>query len=307
MGKDRDIKYFIINITAPLLLSAVLLAGCTKRDLETYPTVLEISLEWPEGVRPTAAHLHIYHEDGNLLEIHEGLTDGYQGSLPPGNYMLIAHNQVAEHVAYDNIESHHQAVVYATTPDGRESTESCFLVEPHNVYGIGQHNEGTTFSVCEGDTTHLVVMPDRLTKNVRLHFNVKGIYGVTSLGGSLSGVSPSVLLCTCTSVPLSCLMSFEAEMSQQDQWLAALELFDLLAGEDSAPGTNNVNVVLEASGNRYGTVADITPALKDIIKGNGGTLPQDVELRVTLYFGPLGVLTATVTPWEEVEGGEGEI
>lgn len=294
-----------------MLLATVLFAACTKRDLEIRPGIVEVSFEWPEGAHPSAAHLHFYREDGRLLEIHDKLTEGYIGRLPVGDYLLIVHNEDARHVDYDDIESHQQAEVYATTPGGEAPTEGCLLAEPRNVYGAGEHDGGSKFSVRSGDTTRLTVTPERLTKNVRLYFRVKGMDDLASLSGTLNGVSPSVLFCNCTSLPISCRMAFEAQTYKSDdrkQLLASLSLFDLLTRTDSPEGTNTVDIVLNRTGGTsYRTTADITPALQNILLDHAGEFPSDIAVELSIAFGPLGVLTVTVSPWHEVDSGGGEI
>lgn len=309
--KKRNI--YKLTCLVAILITAIVAVSCTKRNLEIRPGMVEVAFEWPEGVQPAAAHLHFYREDGSLHEIHEGLTgSSHSFSLPEGNYMLITHNEDAGHVYYDNIENYHQAVVSATTPEGDEPSEGCLLAEPQSVYGIGCHDEGTAFGVRSGDTTCLRVKPVRLTKKIWIHFTTKGLENMVSLGGTLNGVSPSVLLCTCTCVPMSCRMAFGAERSAgraaSSDWQASLELFDLLTRADSPEGTNTMDIVSETTGGRrYETTVDITPTLQAIIQDNGGELPIDIAVEISLSANSLGVLMATVSPWVEVDGGGGEI
>lgn len=296
------------------MVTAILAFSCTKRDLEIRPGMVEVAFEWPEGVQPSSAHLHFYREDGGLYEIHDGLTESnHSFNLPDGNYMLIAHNEDADHVYYDNIDDYHGAVVSATTPEGDGPSEGCLLAEIHSVYGVGCHDAGTVFSVRSGDTTQLRVKPVRLTKNIRIYFTTTGMEDVVSLGGTLNGVSPSVLLCTCTNVPMSCRMAFDAKRSAgravSSNWQTSLELFDLLTRAESPERTNTMDIVSETADSvRYETSVDITPTLQAIIRDNGSEeLPSEIAVEVSLAISPLGVLMATVSPWVEVDGGGGEI
>lgn len=294
-----------------LFLSFVILFfGCTKRELELRPGLVNISLEWPEGVNPSGAHLHLYTVDGALLEAHEGLTDGYAGNLPDGEYRLMVHNEDAENVGYDGVELHHQAKVYAMPLERAIPDEGSLIAQPHNVYGVGAHDNGETFTVQANDTTHITVRPQLLTKTVKLYFDTRKVEGISSLEGVLDGVSPAVLLSSGASVSQSCRIFFTAQQISDPDYdrEATLEVFGLLTGPDSPDGVNKAEITIgTSSGEKFVSDVDLTSALQQIIQDNGGELPAETRVSLALSLDGLGVLSVSVTPWGETDAGGGGI
>lgn len=296
-----------VAFVALSLSFAVLFFGCTKRDLELRPGLVDISLAWPQGNHPASAHLHLYSSDGSLLEAHEGLTDGYAGNLPDGEYRLIVHNEDAQNVGYDGMEDHHQAKVYAMPLERDIPGEGSLLAQPHNVYGIGAHDDGETFTVRANDTTHITVRPQLLTKTVDLYFDTRRVNnGIVSLDGILEGVSPAVALSTGSSLSQSCRVAFTAEQISDPDYdrEAILEVFDLLVRPEATTGVNKVGITIgTSSGEKFVTEVDLTSTLQQIVQDNGGELPTETRVRVALSLDGLGVLSATVTPWGETDAG----
>lgn len=312
-----------------VLTAAVMLTGCVKRELEMRPAApeegtVEVGVVWPEGADCNAARLLIYDEAG-MLNCSEEFSAGenrFVCMLAAGNYRLILHNGDAQNVGYAATESHGTAEVYALNASGQKpSSQDDALAEPHKVYGIGRHDQGEHFTVTAGETLPLTVTPVRLTREVHFDFAVTGLDDVKSVVGTLSGVAPSVLLCTRECRQEAFGLPFEGVPhaprhgsarvkagAEPAYFRATLELFDLLTRKGSPAGTNGVEAVVTAGdGRSYPVQVDITEALQQLIDSGGDVFPVEIPLEIALEIDPVTAeVRVTVTPWDGGGTGGGD-
>ena len=297
-------------------VAALSLAGCVKRELEVRPDegYVEIALDWAgAGTSSRSARYLFYNESGALVHEVSGLTDGFKGTLPVGTYRVVVHNTDAAQVDWRGCEQYESAEVFAKTTDystGHHPTEGvpCIL-EPRDVFATGGCNESETVEVRQMDTTLLSVTPVELTKRVAVRFavEVNGGESVQSLRGVLGGVSHGYFPGKrCHNASSSCAMEFMAvpgTKAASDTYTARVNVFGLLATSQSPAGTNTVHVTLSLEDGSQSTgTFDLTPTLQQLIAANGGVLPDEIPLSVTLRVQEAG-LSATVEPW--IEGGTG--
>lgn len=329
MEMKRYTKRYM-RLAKVLVLGAAMLslAGCVKRELEIRPDegYVEIALDWSASdVASRSARYLFYDEAGALVKEESGVTDCFKGILPTGTYRVVVHNTDAEGVDFRGTDKHETAEVFAKTTDyseGHHPAEGvpCIL-EPRDVFAAGGCNESATVEVRQLDTTLLSVTPAKLTKRVKMLFRVNSSEEIRSLSGVLEGVAPGVFLhsgscnrssaCAVefTAVPgaetASAMKAAAGTKASGTGYTAALHVFELSTTAQSPEGTNRLNMRLSLANGAQATGSfDITSALKQIIAGNGGVLPEEIAVEVTLQVQAAG-LDATVEPWDESGTGSG--
>ncbi len=308
---------------------AVMLSGCVKRELEGTEGSAEIRLSWDCDEPPQAVRFLFYScETGALVKEVSGLADGFTGILPVGKYRLVVHNTDARQIDYRGTENYETAEVFAqeteyATPSHtlnkrvtRHDPGVPCILEPQAVYGTGICNEFETFEINFNKTTQATVTPISLTRQMEFHFTVKCDAVVESLTGVLDGVAPGVFLASGRhNASSSCALEFTAQAAPAQysdataqDYMARLGVFSLLTTPQSPEGTNTVYVTLTlADGRELSVHVDLTPTLKEIIADNGGEIPIEIPVEVTLEtYGISGELTATVTPWDDSGSGSGK-
>lgn len=322
-----EIKSLLRSALGACLLATVLLVtGCVKRDLELRPLPtetgkLELTLNWADGVSPIGARVYLYDDEGVFCQSVDCHSGGHVFDVPSGTYAMIVHNTDAQGVGYLGLESHATAVAYALNASGGAPMENELLSEPQNVYGIGQHDQGRTFTVEDNKITRITATAASLTKELALYIHITGLDIVTKVTGTMCGVSPSICFCTGKSGTLSCRQAFVAEPYLPQPLLAAtksltthqyasrMRLFDLLTRENSPAQTNTMDIAIEdGEGNVYSVSVDITQTLQQIISENEGILPINIALDVKLLVYPeLAKISSTVEEWKNGAGSDTDV
>lgn len=354
--KQNTIRITIRPVLAGLF-TVTLFAGCVKRDLEERPTVppegsgrAEITLDWNGDERPQTARFLFYDSNtGTLVKEVTGLTDGFAGELPAGEYRLVVHNTDALQVDYRGTDNYETAEVFAQETEYTHSIQTSItaaglghntdaagvghsgfygveqydavrsgltrhdpgvpcILEPQVAFGTGAFNESETIVVTPDATVKASVSATLLTKQMEFHFTVKSDVGVTSLKGVLTGIAPGMFIASQQhNAPTACAIEFTAMPETKAvtrNFLSRLSVFGLLTTPQSPDETNVINVVLTLDdGKVFQAKVDLTPTLKEIIADNGGTIPIEIPVDVTLEINGIEGLTATVKPWEEGTGG----
>ena len=300
-------------------LGAVLLAasGCVKRELEIRPDegYVEIALDWSgTGMSSRSARYLFYNEAGALVKEVSGLTDGFKGMLPTGDYRLVVHNTDAGQVDWRGCEQYESAEVFAQptqySTDHHPGEGVPCIQEPRDIFATGGCNESETVEVHQMDTTLLSVTPVKLTKRVAVRFEVETSEEIRSLHGVLGGVSHGFFPGKgCHNTSSSCAVEFMAvpeTKAASAAYKTEVSVFGLLTTSQSPAGTNTVHVTLSlGDGTQVTGMFDITPTLKQLIVANGGVLPDEIPLDVAIRV--LGTdLSATVEPWDESGEGSGD-
>lgn len=310
-------------VVAGFMIALAALAGCTKHKLaQAGDGKLEVTLDWGDEFAPTGARLYIYDSEGNFQHSTDCAVTMQTVELPAGDYRLIVHNTDAVGVGYTGMEQHGTAEVYALGVSENMPAEGEMVAEPCNVYGIGSHDQGESFTIRSGQSTGLNVVPVSLTKDVAFYFDVTGLEEVEEVSGKLHGVAPSMLICTGVPRQVSCSLPFtagpyvapaqSAALSGAGEpapmrYTAMLTLFDMLTREDSPQRTNYMDLTIKAAdGKTYTAEADITAALQEIIADNDGVLPIDIPLEVTVEVNTVTAEAgAVVMPWNDSGSGSG--
>lgn len=310
---------YISAATRVLLAAVLLLMGCVERELEMRPLygdgTAEISLDWGElSNPPQSARCLFYNEAGQLVKEIKGVTDVVEQTLYSGRYHLIVYNEDGRQVSYRGTESYETAEVFALPSTDIRAADLPCILEPQATYGTGTCRDGEWLVIKPGKTTRATVAPEALTRQVQVHFVVKGGLKVKVLTGVLNGVASSALLAT-GEIGSSerCALNFIAVISQSLQdgvvdvgrITAELDVFNLLVSPDCPAGTATTDLVLiDDADTRYDTSIDLTSVLKEIMLENGGTIPKEVSVEITIKK-TVGDITSTVRPWDDSGTGGG--
>lgn len=320
---------FTITNLCLLLLCAVALAGCVKRELEKLPGykngTLELTTSWPEGVVPAGARLLIYSKDGEFLEKHEisGTDSVFLCELEAGDYRIIMHNTNGQNTYFHNTDKHTTALVCAYPNVIPQAGAE--LIQPSNIFGVGAHDQGQIITIKEREVTAHKAVAERLTRQVAFYFKITGLETIEQIKGRLIGVSPGVLLGSGIALPVSCLQSYVAtylvdrkpllnrsprgKAITEEMWYETkIEFFDLMAQTrpDQTTSTQLSVAITDGQGQIYQITTDITSIVQDIILENGGFLPVEIPLEVDLNINAsINNITVSVTPWDETGTGDG--
>lgn len=316
MEMKRELTRYMRPARVMMLGVAMLsLAGCVKRELEIRPDegYVEIALDWTQAQSSRSARYLFYNESGALVKEVSGVTDCFKGTLPVGVYRLIVHNTDAGQVDWQGTEQYESTEVFAKETnysEGHHPAEGVPCIqEPREVFATGGCNESETVEVRQRDTTRLSVTPVELTKRVAVRFTVEanGDASVRSLRGVLGGVSHGFFPGKgCHNASSSCAVEFTAApgtKAASDAYTARVNVFGLLATSQSPAGTNTMHVTLDLDDGSQSTgTFDLTPTLQQLIAANGGVLPDEIPLDVTLRVQQEVGLSATVQPWKNGTG-----
>ena len=298
-------KKNIYKILKGCLLCALLSMGgsCTERDLEQRIPAgyVEIGLSWEGGAVPSGSRFWFFPVDGGEVIVRDASGDGFSGTLPPGDYRVIAANLDAQHVDFRNMERYETAELYVLSDE--TSSDPC-LCQPGNLY-LCSGEESTLLSVPDRDTVKLTLAPRSRVRQVRLRLTVDDP-DVTSCSGLLSGVSSSIYCATgsCTGSPAS--VGFTASPdANTGTFLADISVLDLIR-----PGSDPTHLVeltlTRDDGTAVPVTVDLTEAIRTQIEGAGGALPDEISLAVSFHT-VNGELQASVEPWDTGGSGSGEL
>lgn len=298
-------KKNIYKILKGCLLCALLSMGgsCTERDLEQRIPAgyVEIGLSWEGGAVPSGSRLWFFPVDGGEVIVRDASGDGFSGTLPPGDYRVIAANLDGQHVGFRNMDRYETAELYVL-PD-ETSADPC-LCQPGNLY-LCSGEESTLLTVPDRDTVKLTLAPRSRVRQVCLQLNIDDP-NVASCSGLLSGVSSSIYCATgsCTGSPAS--VGFTASPgANAGTFLADISVLDLIR-----PGSDPTHLVeltlTRDDGTAVPVTVDLTEAIRTQIEGAGGTLPDEISLAVSFHT-VNGELQASVEPWDTGGSGSGEL
>ena len=298
-------KKNIHKILKGCLLCALLSIGasCTRQDLEhRIPAgYVVVGLSWEGGIVPSGSRFWFFPVNGGEVIVREASGDGFSGTLPPGDYRVIAANLDAQHIDFRNMERYETAEVYVV-PD-ETSADPC-LCQPGNLY-LCSGEESTLLTVPDRDTVKLTLAPRSRVRQVCLQLNIDDP-NVASCSGLLLGVSSSIYCATgsCTGRPAS--VGFTASPDENPgTFLADISVLDLIR-----PGSDPIHlaelILTLEDGTAVPVTADLTDAVREQIEGAGGVLPDEIFLTISFHT-VNGELKASVEPWDTGGSGSGEL
>lgn len=109
--KNKVNIYIILSI----VLIAMLMFGCTRRDLEMRPDngYLKINLHWKQSSVPGVTTYYFYNSRGGEPIVAEGTSSGFEGWLPAETYHVIISNKEMSGASYQVNGSHENDIILA--------------------------------------------------------------------------------------------------------------------------------------------------------------------------------------------------
>lgn len=298
-------KKNIYKIWKGCLLCALLSIGasCTRQDLEHRVPAgyVVVDLSWEGGALPSGSRFWFFPVNGGEVIVREASGEGFSGTLPPGDYRVIAANLDAQHIDFRNMDRYETAEVYVLSD---ETSAAPCLCQPGNLY-LCSGEESTLLTVLDRDTVKLALAPRSRVRQVRLKVTVDDPQ-IASCSGLLSGVSSSIYCATasCTGRPAS--VGFIASPDEgAGTFTAEINVLDLIR-----PGSDPIHLaevtLMRGDGTVVPVTVDLTDAIRTQIEGAGGALPDEISLAVSFHT-VSGELKASVEPWDTGGSGSGEL
>jgi Domain of unknown function (DUF5119) len=301
-------------IAAALVPALFALEGCVKRtDFEQQSALegsVEIALDWAQTATPTPLHFAFYRVDnGSLLyKEFEGTTEGFRGTLPVGEYNVIAYDKSAQKVGYRNMCSYATAEVYAQDASEGSKAATSTIAEPGAVHSVSECVDMATLTVTTDKTLKAKAQPQNRTRSVVLNFEIKNGSTVTTITGAMDGVSSSVLLSTGKSSNYAARLPFKVSSAADNSFQTTVSLFDFIAATAGAEQINMMDVkLIEAGGATHNIRLDLTQTIREIIQENGGVIPIEIPIEIKVDMTDVDGITAIVHPWDKAGDGGGEV
>lgn len=293
-------KNMTYTLTGWFVLSILLssLWGCTRRELEEESSSVgsvTLNFNWMNletaDELPTGMQLYFYSSEGTILT-REATSSGFTGTLPSGTYQVLAYNSDGKNVTQRNLSSYEGAEVYAPV----YTRSSSYLYQPSHCYGVGLG----LFTVVSGDSSSATMIPRNFVRHAVIKVEA-GSYAdqISSCSGILSGFSTGAYISSGELVDEAGKLYFDTEKAST-AFTGGVSFF----GKD--PEEQNIlHIDLQmASGSEQFLNVDITDRLKDV-----NTALVDIQIDVTIEVIDRETILSSITikPWEEVDGGGGEV
>lgn len=303
-----NLKSWTTRIKPITIVLIFALASCTKNDI-SYRDDAGVLIICPDNSKYTIPPVcyYFYNMDGKTAPIvcQSDSQGNFEGSVPVGNYCVVATNTDAQKVIFTGMDHYETAAVRAESTTGsRAVSDLALLSQPGDVYSIVIGN----FSIINKDTLHYEPQPVLLTKN--LHFNLvlkdELADEVVGIGGVLRGVYPSIHLYSqryedAFDEILSSAIQFEGIQTPQTHgsWGLSLSLFGIADPKGGEAYENTLTLLLTMTDNSVATTnVNMTEELSGIMEGNQGEIPLDVELKIELKKVDIAVV-AKVVEWKD--------
>lgn len=306
-----------VKLVLPLLLVFLGLHSCTMGsvDYRTDQGKVIVRPDWSGYGLPAGTKFFFYNMDGVSAPIvADGSAEGYVGMLPSGSYKMVAYNTDAAQVEFQAMDKFETAAVQAMPNTRRAATRDgdvrC-IMQPANLYSLTLGKIEVKYL----NTTEVGVVPQPLTKTIRLKFTLTGdgVGNSKKITGELCGVYPTLLLATgepTTESINSCpntTTAFTVTLTE-NQGTADIKVFGLLDPEDGSSYTNRLTLsITDKNGKVRNAEVDLSQAISEVIRENGGIIPVEIPINIDVEIKMVdGILHITVRPWKEGTGS-GEI
>ncbi|MCI1682878.1 MAG: DUF5119 domain-containing protein [Bacteroides sp.] len=268
-----------------------LLGSCTRQELSARPSSASVSIRfnWDSlgtgDSIPAEMALLFYGSDGSLIRETGKGNESFTGSLPPGEYRVLAYNTDAVGVSYSNLDSYELASMHAS-PVSRAD----YLSQPSHAYGIGLGSFTVTPS---GGTAELT--PDNFIRRCEVNIHLRGeSTAVGSCDCTLSGISRSVNLSTGELQQEDGVIFFSPEIRSD----GLVSVITFLGKSEQAGNILGISLGFHSGGHQELQV-DITDAMATV---NVTVIPVVVDATIEVEGTTGGIFTATLTDWSYEQG-----
>lgn len=288
------------------LLCSTLLVGisCTKQEVEYREPAgyVMINLSWEDNVTPAGSRFWFFPTDGGMVITKDGSDKGFQGTLPPGEYHVVAVNTDAQKVGFRNMDHYETAELYVD--DNQSKTDLC-IGQPDNLY-LSTGDSSDILTVRDRDTVQMSLTAHNYIRHIHLLFTIDDPTRVTACNGQLAGISSSIYCSTgsCTGHPAS--VQFTASPTDDPGVFSAdIKILDIVRPENDPDYLANLTLIQE-DGSVIPTTVNLEATIRALIDHTGGALPEEIPLEVSLHAVD-GQLQGTVKPWDSGGSGAGDL
>jgi hypothetical protein len=279
-----------IQAILPVFFLALLFlqASCTHINLEDYPETgpVNITFDWSKLTAgdslPAAMKLYFYGDNGVLS--YDCNSNEFCGSLPDGNYQVIAYNTDAKGVTFNGTDTY--TGTQANVTEQNETKAVTYLSQPIHAYGIGLGK----ISVYGDSTVNEKITPYPFVKKIQLKYIITGNRtAVLSCSSILTGLALSVNIATGKPSGNTGAISF-TPTSTNEGFESIITAFGI---SDTSPKTLS-SVIRFTSGGSQTIDLDIASALAGV---NDAVIPIEVNLNIAVTETVQGDFGATLTGW----------
>lgn len=271
--------------------------------------------DWSGYAVPAGTKFYFYNTNGTVEPIEaDASAEGYVGLLPAGTYKMVAYNTDATQVEFQSMHKYETASVHALPNTRRMVSRAgdvrCIL-QPENLYALTLGKIEVKYM----ETTEMSVVPQPLTKTIRLQFTLSGdgVGDSKKVSGELCGVYSTLLLATGQPTAESVntcpntTTAFDVKL-EENKGMAEVKVFGLLDPEDGTSYTNRLNIEVTDKKNQVRSAEiDLSEAISGVIKENGGTIPVEIPIEIEVEVKMINTtLTVKVKPWKSGTGS-GEV
>ncbi len=270
------------------VLGFSLLQGCYKRELQIEPGEnVHVVFDWSgftdAELLPSSMRIWFYNPDGAPVS-YIAPASGYTGTLPEGNYKVLAYNPGATGVDFRNLNEFDLAEIYSLPKAGEDGIIEC----PQFVYGgsLG------LFDVRTAQRNEVILIPHIYIRSILLRVKVSGEELSPQLSVSIGGVATALNISTGKPVSGGNGTIIGTLVSAGSVYEGHLTLL----GNDSRHPNILTLLIVFPDGSQRTIQENITEAMDKL-----GTMPENDSLTIELNVEAASVngeLTATLTGWK---------
>lgn len=284
--------------------AAVFATSCVRRDLYVKPDegCVQFDFDWqklaPGEAAPEQVTLYFYGENGSLTR---GLSENgrYSGTLPSGNYKVLALNEDVPGIGFTYMEDFDKAYAYALPLNKKADGDDMWVREPGWLYSTHVGD----LKIAKQDTVRRTLVPEALVQRMVLNIRLTGdCDAVTGISAALTGVAPSIRLVTgeCCDGYAS-ITELDPQPAGNGVYTANVLVFRVSATDpDGSVADNSVRLGLDFNNGGSQTIEE------NISNGGIGdstyieiNINLDIEVAATSSAG----FAAKVTKWEVTGAG----
>ena len=303
------IRTYLLQPICWLFMAGIFVSSCVKSDLLDCSLAYIVIAPTDHSYNLPGLRYHFYSQDyriANSVLPCDG-TGTFRGRLMTGDYWVIASNIDAHNSIFTDMDAYETATVHVRQIKTR--SDDYYLAYPGEIYAISLQK----LAIGGRDTIYLSPKPELLTKTLSLKFKIGSNIEQQTIGltGTLQGVYPSLNLFTrqptehCLSLSPNMITRFTS-IGSADEWQAEISLLGICDPEYGTRYRNIMHFTLNTTGGDMPVAVELTNVLSDIIKKNGGTIPLEIPIEITVQYDGI-LLEAEARPWVDSGSGEGVI
>lgn len=297
-------RYNKIRRCCIVALNILLLqGGCTYGDSERYnfqAGKVHIALDW-HGLSCNDSTSFYFYEEGNTIpQIRSSVHEGFEGTLPSGNYRVFVVNNNYRQVSIDCNSGFGNANAHVADREKESDLMSGILIhQPDNLYGGGL--DGLRVNRDKEET--YVIVAQKLFRDVRLNIRFVGDISVIDVSGLLSGIASSVHIPSGKiDVNESAVLPIQMERGEDGIFHSRFSCLGFCQGE-TPEGNNYFRMeLLLADGTKFDSEIDITSVIRDALSTGKENIETTIDIHIEIDPSEATGFRLVVVGWNEGTG-----